>query len=1511
MRTDSNAIKNFTLSTITQDDSTPVDWSSLQPLLQPPGMSTDAWNSLYPNLVSQIGSTWGGFVATLDQEASYLGRVGENVSDVGSLWRMAISQTIGFNVVPTIASDTDVSVPAPGMSLTFSQSYSPSILDRDTMGPLGMGWTIDGPWEDTLSTLADGSIAIQGPGGLYRLFQPDSRNVNHYFDQPGDHGTLIPNSDGTFSVQEVGGMLTHFLADGQVDYVEDTNGNRITAGYTSGRLTSLTHSDGQSIQITYNAAGLIDLMTDPYGRETKFAYDSTNTYLLSVTNYDGTSQSYTYAGSSVGVFANALESVVYTDGVKTNFDYDSLGRLSFVAENTGASDPTNISYPGGGEVDITDATGDKSRLFFDARGLLVKTVDPLGNPTYQTFDSSYNLVSSTGPTGLTSQFSYNGVGQVTTITDALGGTTQFAYNGAFNAVTSMTDANGNVTSYAYDANGNQVSTTYANGTVARASYDAHGNPIGTVNPNGQAIAYTYNAQGQMTSQTFADGTVETYAYDAHGNLIQTTDPTGMTTYVYNANDWLIEVEYPGGLYLKFTYDASGRRTSSVDQTGYTLNYAYDALGNLSEITDTTGAMIVSYTYDADNRLSRKDMGNGTYTTYAYDADGNVTALINYAPDGAMNSEFLYAYDSRGLVTSMATLQAKWTYTYDALGQLTGWNAPDGSNATYTYDAMGNRVLVDQNGVTTSYTTNDMNQYTTVSGVTYTYDADGNLIRKQSGSDVTTYSYDPSDRLIAVTHGTDIQDYSYDALGSMVASTNDGVVIRGVVDPAGLGNVVSQYSTTGALIARFDYGTGLISQATESGKYYYDSDALGSTVGLSDSSGSYVNSYSYQPFGELFASTETVTNPYEFVGQFGVQDTSSGALFMGNRFYDPSTGKFMTRDPLGLAGGDQDFSRYADNNPVTLVDPQGLGYFETNADPYTEAIGQFLGVPGLQYGLGHVQYHFDNGQTIGFGPSGNPIHSPGALYGNDSSGYHQIGGTYDDNIVSAELQAYREVNRSDTQYYQAFFYNCQTWAYLIQMMYHEGGGQTSPPGNGGAEPGAPGSGEPGAPGPAEPGGQGSTVPTNGTPSPGDGDGGGQPPEERPDIVPTVPAESFDPNSLLGPSGYGPQGFIAPNGAFAYRVNFENSPTATAPAQEVDITDQLDPHLDWSTFQLTAVGFGDTNVTIPAGSQYFATTVPMTYNGETFDVQIELGINEATGQVYAHYYSIDPTTQLPPDVLTGFLPPEDGTGRGDGYFSYLVDPKRGLPTGTQLRNIADVRFDLSRTISTDQVDDENPTEGVDPTKQALVTIDAGSPTSAVAALPATESTPYFTVSWAGQDDPGGSGIATYDVYALDNGGPFALWQQGTPNTSAVFLGTNGHTYSFYSVATDNVGNVEGTKTTAEATTQINAPVIDTSTAFSSSEDPAQPGDAVTFTATVSPAQSSNGVPTGSVQFVIDGVAAGRRSSWLSGQRPTLPQPCSWGITRSKPTIRATMGPSPPATASSPTARASSGRRSLRRR
>ncbi len=355
-------------------------------------------------------------------------------------------------------------------------------------------------------------------------------------------------------------------------------------------------------------------------------------------------------------------------------------------------------------------------------------------------------------------------------------------------------------------------------------------------------------------------------------------------------------------------------------------------------------------------------------------------------------------------------------------------------------------------------------------------------------------------------------------------------------------------------------------------------------------------------------------------------------------------------------------------------------------------------------------------------------------------------------------------------------------------------------------------------------------------------------------------SLDPNSLTGPAGYGSSDFVAAGTLLPYRIDFENAPTASAPAQRVVVTDQLDPNLDWTTLQLTGVGFGDTNLTIPPDSQDYETTVPMTYNGESFVVEIQIGLNPATGMLTAVFQSIDPSTQLPPDVLTGFLPPEDGTGRGMGFLSYIIQPKSGLPTGTQIRNVALITFDVNPPIATDQVSDSDPSQGTDPTKMALVTIDADPPTSTVAALPAYTGTPSFTVSWSGSDGAG-SGVASYDIYVSTDGGAFTPFVTDTTATSATFAGASGHTYAFYSVATDNVGNRQPTPTAAQATTQVVVPV-DTTTSVKSSEDPSQLGDSLTFTATVAANSSGAPTPTGSVQFLIDGNDFGSPVALVNG-------------------------------------------------
>jgi hypothetical protein len=189
-----------------------------------------------------------------------------------------------------------------------------------------------------------------------------------------------------------------------------------------------------------------------------------------------------------------------------------------------------------------------------------------------------------------------------------------------------------------------------------------------------------------------------------------------------------------------------------------------------------------------------------------------------------------------------------------------------------------------------------------------------------------------------------------------------------------------------------------------------------------------------------------------------------------------------------------------------------------------------------------------------------------------------------------------------------------------------------------------------------------------------------------------------------------------------------------------------------------------------------------------VDVTAGINLSTGLVTWTFTSLDPTTlDLTSIPLAGFLPPDKTPPEGEGFVSYTIEPKANLSTGATINAQATVVFDQNAPINTPSLTN---------------TIDASAPTSTVNALPATTSQSTFTVSWSGSD-PGGSGIASYNVFVSDDAGPFLPFQTDTTATSALFTGVVGHTYGFYSVAVSNVGVAQPAPTSAQATTQVVLP------------------------------------------------------------------------------------------------------------
>jgi len=282
---------------------------------------------------------------------------------------------------------------------------------------------------------------------------------------------------------------------------------------------------------------------------------------------------------------------------------------------------------------------------------------------------------------------------------------------------------------------------------------------------------------------------------------------------------------------------------------------------------------------------------------------------------------------------------------------------------------------------------------------------------------------------------------------------------------------------------------------------------------------------------------------------------------------------------------------------------------------------------------------------------------------------------------------------------------------------------------------------------------------------------------------------DPNSLVGLPGVGSQRWASGTQALTYGISFGNEPTATAPAQQVVVTQPLGASMNLSTLSLPRiiVPNGTSNIQVPvplgsfnpvAGVNEFTTNVDLRPT-QSLLVGMDAKLNPTTQTLTWTFTSIDPNTGLPPlNPLVGFLPPGSGAS-----VSFTVTPTPGLATGTQVTQQAAVVFDVNPPMNT---------------PAWFNTIDNTPPVSHVATLPSSFSCPNFRVSWSGSD--AGSGLQGFTVYSSDNGGAFTPWLSNTTAAAGTFTGTAGHVYSFYSIATDLTGNVEASKTSAEASTSV---------------------------------------------------------------------------------------------------------------
>ncbi len=793
---------------------------------------------------------------------------------------------------------------------------------------------------------------------------------------------------------------------------------------------------------TYDAAGNLTKSTDPLlnyveydvdglGRvTTSKEFDSADQLLVQIDyGYDTASNLL----SATNLFsASTLGSYTTADDRTSRFEYDPLNR----------------------EVAATDPLGNRTTTRYDAAGNVAATTDPLDNETVYDYDNLNRRTKVTDAELRTTDTIYDELGNVTDVVDPMGLATHFDYNPLSELTAEKQYDNPfallNTRSFRYDHALNQVVETKRDTIDLREIeyvYDQLGRQtLGNWWLNGdveEVIEYHYRVDDQLASTNqrntvapidFADNVDAIYTYDYSGDplnrlysvaLEYSQDPNAPTpvsetltqTLEYNERDELVQRDVSSSGIANpfshhFTYDALGRTTSlgqgpAIDASPIGAQFSWSPADELAQLRRYD---------DFDVAIGAAAQTGPVVSTsdYVFDLAGRLTNLDHSAD---ATPDFGYVYDAASRIVRQSESKPSpfgagiTEYTYDKTHQLKTANQVYTSpiqDYDYDYDDNGNRI-----GGDLDYS--PQNRLIEDDAFTYTYDAEGNLETKTSKTEdySEAYEWDFRNRLIKVTQTRDSQttpvvttiEYGYDMFDRRISKNvkldgtpvTDGfaayvysgdqlLFVRGA---SGAISDVLLPGPTGQTLAQDHFDTGAPGDQDNAAWLLHDHERSVRYVLNSAQADALVQ---YNAFGEIVGAN-TPADAHSLLGYTGqVFDFETGLSYYNARYYDPATGRFLSEDPIGFAGGDANLYRYVGNNPVNAIDPTGEAWWQValGALGLGGSISMGGGASLAALAAGPVGWFVGAGVAIGvgayalFGDHG-PDYEPAVEGGDSSSG----------------------------------------------------------------------------------------------------------------------------------------------------------------------------------------------------------------------------------------------------------------------------------------------------------------------------------------------------------------------------------------------------------------------------------------------------------------------------------------------------------------------------------------------
>lgn len=671
-----------------------------------------------------------------------------------------------------------------------------------------------------------------------------------------------------------------------------------------------TEIDDVITKAVYDDVGQVTKVELPDGEYINFAYDAAHR-LTGIS--DALNNTITYKLDNVG--NREIETTKDGSSIisrKLSRAYDSLGRLQAGMNAAGAT-VASLTYDANDNLDmITDGLNRIADESLDPLNRLFKIIQDAGgiNATTQfTYDAQDNLVKVIDPKNLNTTYTYNGLNDLTQLVSPDTGTTIYTYDSAGNRKTQK-DQKTNTTTFTYDSL-NRLTQSSVGSLISTFTYDG---------ANGICGANESFAKGRLTQ--FADPSGKTeYCYDRFGNM----------TRKQVTNNLLIST-------FAFTFTKGGRISSITYPSGMVVNYAYNSIGETSQVTVTQGAATTTLV----NNLAYLPFGPLKYLSFPVPAGGSASgALIqtrNYDNDYVVKSigGLNYGVDIFGNIKSITDVSGGNNFEYDSLDRLSKVK-DSGSLAdktAFTYDATGNRLTKKVGAATTqtyTYATTS-HRLTNVGGVARTVDANGNTT---GASSTKIFTYDARNRMVDFRTGSAankiVSQYQYNAKGERVRKyLNTADQARYQYNEAGQllaeAKIIGGITTTQEIIWLGSMPVGVNQNGVLHGILTDHLNSPRSVFELATQKTVWRWNMVDDAFGENISNEDPDANGTKFVFDMRYSgqlfDTESGLHYNYFRDYEPGTGRYVESDPIGFGGGMSTYG-YVGGNPEKFADPLGL------------------------------------------------------------------------------------------------------------------------------------------------------------------------------------------------------------------------------------------------------------------------------------------------------------------------------------------------------------------------------------------------------------------------------------------------------------------------------------------------------------------------------------------------------------------------------------------------------------